>query len=47
VFSGTITSNVAYGDRRSKNVEEDVRKAVAVAQARSPWRTWWAATAQP
>ncbi len=34
VFSGTITSNVAYGDRRSENVEEDVRKAVAVAQAK-------------
>ncbi len=33
LFSGTIISNVAYGDRTSENVEEDVRKAVAVAQA--------------
>ncbi len=33
LFSGTIASNVAYGDRTSENVEEDVRRAIAVAQA--------------
>ncbi len=33
LFSGTITSNVAYGDRVSESLEGDVRKAVAVAQS--------------
>ena len=33
LFSGTIASNVAYGDRASENMEDDVKKAVAVAQA--------------
>jgi ATP-binding cassette subfamily B protein len=33
LFSGTISSNVAYGDRTSKSLEEEVRKAVAVAQS--------------
>jgi len=33
LFSGTIASNVAYGDRTSENMEEDVRGAVEVAQA--------------
>ncbi|MDW5562962.1 MAG: ABC transporter ATP-binding protein [Methanomassiliicoccus sp.] len=33
LFSGTIASNVAYGDRASETVDNDVRKAVAVAQA--------------
>lgn len=33
LFSGTIVSNVAYGDRTSESLEEEVRKAVAVAQS--------------
>ncbi len=33
LFSGTISSNVSYGDRTSENMEEDVRAAVKVAQA--------------
>jgi ATP-binding cassette subfamily B protein len=33
LFSGTIASNVAYGDRASEHMEDDVRRAVAVAQA--------------
>jgi ATP-binding cassette subfamily B protein len=33
LFSGTIASNVAYGDRASEHMEDEVRRAVAVAQA--------------
>jgi ATP-binding cassette subfamily B protein len=32
LFSGTVLSNVAYGDMSSERTEEDVRKAVAIAQ---------------
>jgi ATP-binding cassette, subfamily B, multidrug efflux pump len=32
LFSGTISSNVAYGDRSSERAEEDVKKAIAIAQ---------------
>ena len=32
LFSGTVSSNVAYGDMSSERTEADVRKAVAIAQ---------------
>ncbi|MEI6795306.1 MAG: ABC transporter ATP-binding protein [Methanomassiliicoccales archaeon] len=33
LFSGTISSNVAYGDSSAEPVEEDVKKAIAIAQS--------------
>jgi ATP-binding cassette subfamily B protein len=33
LFSGTIASNVAYGDRSAEPVEEDVKRAIAIAQS--------------
>jgi ATP-binding cassette subfamily B protein len=33
MFNGTIASNVNYGDTENERTEEDVRKAVAIAQA--------------
>jgi ATP-binding cassette subfamily B protein len=32
LFSGTISSNVAYGDRCAENVEAEVKKAIEIAQ---------------
>jgi ATP-binding cassette subfamily B protein len=32
MFNGTVSSNVNYGDTENERTEEDVRKAVAIAQ---------------
>jgi ATP-binding cassette subfamily B multidrug efflux pump len=33
LFSGTISSNVAYGDGSAERTEEDLKKAIAIAQS--------------